>query len=119
MADRSSALIKIRRSGIHGRGVYAARKIAKGERVIEYRGERINWREALRRHPHDPDDPNHTFYFTIDDSLVIDGGAQGNAARWINHSCEPNCEAQMVSVKGELRVYIEAAREIRSGEELS
>jgi SET domain-containing protein len=119
MAAKSSPLIKIRRSGIHGRGVYAARKIRKGERVIEYKGERISWKEALRRHPHDPDDPNHTFYFTIDESVVIDGGAQGNAARWINHSCEPNCEAEMVDVDGQMHVFIDALRDIRAGEELS
>jgi SET domain-containing protein len=119
MATKKTNSITIRRSGIHGRGVYAARRIKKGERVVEYKGERISWKEALRRHPHDPDDPNHTFYFTLEDDLLIDGGAQGNAARWINHSCDPNCEASMVEVKGEMRVFIEAVREIKKGEELS
>lgn len=111
--------IIVRRSGIHGRGVYAARDIKRGERVVEYKGERISWKEALRRHPHDPEQPNHTFYFTIDEKRVIDGGSKGNAARWINHSCEPNCESEMVEKKGETRVYIQAVRDIKAGEELS
>ncbi len=109
----------VRRSGIHGRGVFAGEPIQSGERVIEYKGERINWKEALRRHPHDPEDPNHTFYFTIDEDCVIDGGAKGNAARWINHSCKPNCEAEMREVDGKMRVFIEARRDIKAGEELS
>jgi SET domain-containing protein len=119
MASKQTPTLKIRRSGIHGRGVYSARRIKKGERVVEYKGERISWREALRRHPHDPEDPNHTFYFTLNNNVVIDGGSQGNAARWINHACDPNCEASMVELEGELRVFIEAMRDIRAGEELS
>jgi SET domain-containing protein len=119
MPEKSSPAISVRRSGIHGRGVYAARRIKKGERVIEYKGERINWKEALRRHPHDPEQPNHTFYFTLEDDCVIDGGAKGNAARWINHSCKPNCEADMVEVQGRMRVFIAALRDIKKGEELS
>lgn len=119
MAEKPNTPIKIHRSPIHGRGVYAARRIRRGERVIEYKGERIGWKEAVRRHPHDPEEPNHTFYFTIDEDWVIDGGARGNAARWINHSCDPNCEAAMVEVDGQMRVFIEALRDIRVGEELS
>jgi SET domain-containing protein len=82
--------------------------------VIEYKGEIISWPEALRRHPHDPTDPNHTFYFHIDDGRVIDGKVNGNAARWINHACTPNCEAEQ---EGE-RVFIHTKRAIKAGEEL-
>ncbi len=85
--------IQTRRSGVHGNGVFAVQDIAEGETLIEYKGEIISWKEALRRHPHDPTQPHHTFYFHIDDDRVIDGNVEGNAARWINHSCEPNCEA--------------------------
>ncbi len=106
--------IQTRRSGVHGKGVYAVEDIAAGERLIEYKGEVITWKEALRRHPHDPKDPNHTFYFHIDDKHVIDAKYGGNSARWINHSCNPNCETE---VEGK-RVYIEALRDIRAGEEL-
>lgn len=72
-------------------------------------------RRALRRHPHDPAQPNHTFYFHIDNGRVIDGNVKGNDARWINHSCEPNCEADEING----RVYIKALRNIAAGEELN
>ncbi len=104
----------VRRSGVHGKGVFAASRIASGERVLEYKGERISWKEALRRHPHDPNDPHHTFYFALDSGDVIDGKYDGNSARWINHSCAPNCEAEEI----EGRVFIHALRVIKKGEEL-
>ncbi|MEJ7686384.1 MAG: SET domain-containing protein-lysine N-methyltransferase [Variovorax sp.] len=107
--------IQTRRSGVHGNGVFAVQDIAEGETLIEYRGELISWKEALRRHPHDPAQPNHTFYFHIDDGHVIDGGVNGNASRWINHSCEPNCEAD----ETEGRVFVKALRNIAAGEELA
>ncbi|MHB1200166.1 MAG: SET domain-containing protein [Polaromonas sp.] len=106
--------LQTRRSGVHGKGVYALQDLAEGETLIEYVGEVINWKEALRRHPHDPGDPNHTFYFHIDEKHVIDAKQGGNSSRWINHSCKPNCEA------GEDggRVFIKALRNIPAGEEL-
>lgn len=107
--------IQMRRSDVHGNGVFAVQDLAEGETLIEYKGEVINWKEALRRHPHDPTQPNHTFYFHIDDGRVIDGNVKGNDARWINHSCEPNCEADEVDG----RVYIKALRNIAAGEELN
>lgn len=110
----SSRRIVVRRSGVHGKGVFAAVPIKAGERVVEYKGERISWKEALRRHPHDPDDPNHTFYFALEEGGVIDGKINGNSARWINHSCAPNCEAEEVGG----RVYIHALRDIDEQEEL-
>ena len=106
--------IQVRRSGIHGKGVFALQPLAKGEVVIEYTGEVITWREALRRHPHDPMDPQHTFYFHIDDKHVIDAKHGGNAARWINHACSPNCEAD----EQDGRVFIKALRKIAVGDEL-
>jgi len=107
--------LQVRRSGVHGKGVYAQRPLAAGERLIEYTGERITWAEALRRHPHDPAHPTHTFYFHIDDGQVIDAKFGGNSARWINHSCEPNCEAEQTA---DGRVFIRALRDIAAGEEL-
>ena len=107
--------IQTRRSGVHGNGAFALRHIAEGETLIEYKGQVISWKEALRRHPHDPAQPNHTFYFHIDDTRVIDGSVQGNAARWINHSCDPNCEAD----EQDGRIFIKALRDIQAGEELS
>ena len=106
--------IQVRLSGVHGKGVFALVPIAKGEVIIEYKGEVITWPEALRRHPHDPSDPNHTFYFHIDDGHVIDAKHGGNAARWINHACAPNCEADETGG----RVFIKALRKLKPGEEL-
>ena len=107
--------IQIRRSGVHGKGVFALQDIAEGEDLIEYVGEVISWAEAERRHPHDPQNPNHTFYFHIDEDHVIDGLHGGNASRWINHSCAPNCEADQQGS----RVFIRALRAIAAGEELN
>jgi uncharacterized protein len=106
--------IQVRRSGVHGKGVFAVQAIAAGEVIIEYTGEVISWKEALRRHPHDPSDPNHTFYFHIDDGRVIDAKVGGNAARWINHACDPNCESDETDGV----VVIKALRAIKPGEEL-
>jgi hypothetical protein len=106
--------IQVRRSGVHGKGVFALQPIAAGETIIEYTGELITWKEALRRHPHDPAQPNHTFYFHIDDQHVIDANVGGNAARWINHACDTNCEAD----ERDGRVFIQATRDIAPGEEL-
>jgi len=114
-ARLSGRKIQARKSGIHGRGVFALEDIAEGETLIEYVGEIISWKEALRRHPHDPKDPNHTFYFSLDDGRVIDALYGGNSSRWINHACKPNCEADEV----EGRVFIKARRDIRAGEELN
>jgi SET domain-containing protein len=111
----SSRRIQARKSGVHGKGVFALAPIGAGETIIEYTGEMINWEEALRRHPHDPKDPNHTFYFHIDEDHVIDALYGGNSSRWINHSCEPNCEADEVDG----RVFIKALRHIDAGEELN
>ena len=110
----SQRRIQTRRSGVHGKGVFAVQDLAEGEVLIEYVGEVINWQEALRRHPHDPSDPNHTFYFHVDEDHVIDAKYGGNSSRWINHSCAPNCEAD----EQDGRVFIKALRNIRAGEEL-
>ncbi len=106
--------IQVRKSGVHGKGVFAVVPLRKGEVLIEYKGEVISWKEALRRHPHDPADPDHTFYFHIDDQHVIDAKFGGNAARWINHACTPNCEADEIGG----RVFIKALRAIKPGTEL-
>lgn len=105
----------VRSSKVHGNGVFATRKIPAGSRIIEYKGERINWKEALRREQLKEADSTHTFLFSLDDGRVIDGGSRGNDARWINHACEPNCEAR----EEDGRVYIYALRDIRRGEELN
>jgi len=94
---------------VHGRGVYATRAIAKGTRVIEYTGQRVSWEAA----PNDENDP-HTFNFGLENGVVIDPTIGGNEARWINHCCDPNCEA----IEEDERIFIYATRNIEGGEEL-
>ncbi len=107
--------IQTRRSGVHGKGVFALVDLAEGEALIEYVGEVISWPEAQRRHPHDPAHPNHTFYFHVDEERVIDALYGGNSSRWINHACAPNCEAEEQGG----RIFIKALRNIPAGEELN
>jgi SET domain-containing protein len=117
MPVKRTARIVVRNSQIHGRGIYAARNFRQGERIVEYRGERISWKQADRRPPSDTEDPNHTFLFSLSDGkTVIDAAVGGNIARWVNHSCAPNCETEETE---DGRVYIQAMRDIRRGEELN
>lgn len=105
--------IAVRRSSIHGKGVFATSFIAGGTRLIEYKGERISDQESERLYN---DESTHTFLFMLEEiDVVIDGSRNGNTARWINHSCEPNCEA---SEEGG-RVFIDALRDITVGEEIT
>jgi uncharacterized protein len=108
-ARKRAVQIEVRESGVHGRGVYAAQFIPDGTRVIEYTGERVSWEAA----PDDDNDP-HTFNFGLDNGDVINPEVGGNDARWINHSCDPNCE----TVEEDDRVFIYALRDIQPGEEL-
>ena len=105
----------VKNSKVHGRGVFAARKIIAGTCIIEYQGERISWKEAVRRENEKPEDCFHTFFFSLDSGKIIDGGSEGNDARWINHACEPNCEAR----EEDGQVFIYALRDITRGEELN
>ncbi len=110
----SGPKIQVRRSGVHGKGVFALRPIAKGERIIEYKGEILSWKKASARE-NASNDPDHTFLFGLDERRVIDANVGGNAARFINHSCAPNCETEQIGD----RVFIDAMRDIKPGEELS
>ena len=106
--------LKVRRSPIQGKGAFAIRRIPKGKRIIEYAGERIATDEAARRYLDDnPELP--VLLFDLDKNTLIDAGRHGNEARFINHSCEPNCDT--VLEKG--RIFIEAIREIEPGMEIT
>ena len=105
----------VQHSPVHGRGVFATRELAADQRLMEYKGQRISADIAAERSGNDPDNPFHTFFFSLDDGCLIDGAVSGNAARWINHSCEPNCEAR--ESKG--RIFIYTLRDIAPGEELN
>ena len=107
----TNGLLEVRKSGVHGRGVFALRPIRRGTRIIEYTGRRIPWSQVSE----DLDD-ERTYYFGLDNGKeVIDPTVGGNDARWINHSCDPNCEAIENSQD---RVFIYALRNIQPGEEL-
>jgi SET domain-containing protein len=115
-AAKAKPFFRVRRSKIHGRGVFALRTIRKGTRIVEYKGDVTTWSIARKRPDSDPENPHHTFIFERADGKVIDAGRGGNAARWINHSCQPNCET---SEEEDGRVFVEALRTIRAGEELT
>lgn len=114
VSPANSPLVEARNSTIHGRGVYAILPIKKGARIIEYLGERISHGEADARYEQKGDDDGHTFLFIASNRTVIDAGVDGNDARFINHSCNPNCE----TVIENSRVFIDAIRNIKPGEEL-
>jgi SET domain-containing protein len=108
-------MFEVRRSGIHGRGAYATGHIPKGTRVVEYLGDRITHEQADARYEAKGQDDGHTFLFVVSSRVVIDAGVSGNDARFINHSCNPNCD----TVIERERVFIESVRDIEPGEELA
>ena len=114
--------IAARRSPIHGNGVFALVDIPANTELIEYRGRRLTQAQADRQHANSSDS-GHTFLFTLNDKYVIDATSEGNIARWINHSCKPNCRAVLEeSEDGDARrdrVLIESMRAVRAGEELT
>ena len=113
------SLIEVHESTIHGKGIYASMDIPKDTCIIEYKGEQISWKKALDRHPHDLTQPNHTFYFSLSSGKVIDGNIQGNESKWVNHSCEPNCEAREIKDGTKKKhVFLFALRKIKKHEEL-
>lgn len=105
----------VKQSDLHGQGVFAAKNIPEGTFILEYLGKRISAEAADEKAAH-ADDPSHTFFFSLSSGQIIDGGEQGNDARWINHCCEPNCEAQEDDDGN--NVYIVSLRDIKKGEEL-
>jgi hypothetical protein len=107
-------LVEARNSPIHGQGVYAIAPIRKGTRIIEYLGDRISHAEADRRYENKDEDDGHTFLFIASNRTVIDAGIDGNDARFINHHCDPNCE----TVIENSRVFIDAIRNVKPGDEL-
>lgn len=112
--------ILVRRSPIHGNGMFAARDLPAEYRLIQYRGRLLTHAQADRRYGGSVES-GHTFLFTLNERYVVDGNDGGNAARWMNHSCEPNCQAVLhehASDRRRDRIFIETLREIRAGEEL-
>ncbi len=105
---------EIRPSPLQGLGAFATRRIPGGTRLIEYAGERLTPDEADARYPDDADERHHTFLFAIDEDVVVDAAVNGNEARFLNHSCDPNCDV----VIDDGRLWIETVRDVERGEEL-
>ncbi len=104
----------MRASGVHGKGVYATKAIRKGARIIEYTGKHLPWKKAMNLPARDADDPYHTFFFSLENGDVIDASIGGNESRWINHSCDPNCE----TFEEDDRIFVYALRSLKPGDEL-
>jgi uncharacterized protein len=105
---------EVRKSPIQGRGGFATRPIRKGARIVEYVGERISHEEGDKRYDDAKMKRHHTFLFVVNSKILVDAGVGGNDARFINHSCDPNCEV----VIEDKRIFIDAVRPIKEGEEL-
>ncbi len=114
IANMKSRFFDVRQSGIQGKGAFATSRIRTGQRVIEYAGERITNDEADNRYDETAMRRHHTFLFTVTARTVVDGAINGNESIYINHSCDPNCEAVIDGG----RIFIEAIRTIQPGEEL-
>lgn len=114
-------LIEVARSGIHHKGVFARERIRRGTRIVEYIGEKITKAEGIRRADETLERARNTktkgfvYIFDLNDRYDVDGNVPQNVARWINHSCEPNCSALII--RG--RIWIIARRAIEAGEELT
>lgn len=105
-----TTFIGFRKSAIHGTGGFARSAISKGTRLIEYVGEKIDKAESLRRCEAD-----NEYIFTLNEQTDLDGNVDRNPARFINHSCDPNCDAEL---DGE-QIWIVANRDIAAGEEIT
>lgn len=110
----NDVFFEVRDSPVHGRGVFATRSIPAGTRLVEYTGRRLRADEVDQRVQH-PEDQFHTFLFSLGSGDFIDAAQGGSDARFINHSCEPNCDR----VEEEGRIFIEALHDIAAGEELN
>jgi SET domain-containing protein len=106
---------EIRASPIQGQGAFATRHIPAGTRLIEYAGQRLTPEQADARYPDVDGERHHTYLFAIDDDIVIDAAFENNDARFINHSCDPNCDA----VVEDGRIWIDTIRDVEAGEELA
>ncbi len=105
---------EVRNSPVHGRGVFAIADIPAGKHLLDYGGDIVDWDVAQQRWEESGVDPDHTFFFDRGDGTVIDGGSNGNEARFINHGCDPNCEA----LDDGGTISISTRRRVRAGDEL-
>jgi hypothetical protein len=114
-AIRDEEAFVVRPSPAHGLGVFATRDVLAGTRVAEYTGDRISHAQAAERYDDERDEQVHTLLFTVDRTTVIDGATGDGIARYVNHSCEPNCDAFLEDG----RIYLETIRPVAAGTELT
>ena len=107
-------MIERRRSAIQGWGVFATQPISKNKRIVTYDGEKIPNKESLKREVRYLKQ-GHIWCFKLNRLSVRDAAVGGNVARFINHSCEPNCYTRVIGDT----IWIIAAKSIRKGEELT
>jgi len=123
MAKKSAGFewIVVKESKIHGKGVFAKKKIPKGTKVIEYVGEKITKKEAEKRADRQVElamgngEVGAVYIFELNKRYDIDGNVEWNPAKWINHSCDPNCEAEIEDG----HIWITSIRDIEKGEEIT
>lgn len=113
--DAKQPLFRIRNSAIQGKGAFALRRIKKGQMITEYTGERITPEEVERRYDDGSMNRHHTFLFEVDENTVIDATRRRSPARYINHCCQPNCEA----LNDDGRIFISAIKNVQPGVELT
>ncbi|KAF2142188.1 uncharacterized protein K452DRAFT_227436 [Aplosporella prunicola CBS 121167] len=113
-------LVKFDRSAIHNWGLYAQEDIAANDMIIEYVGEKVRQKVAdIREIKYDKQGVGSSYLFRIDEDSVVDATKKGGIARFINHSCTPNCTAKIIRVDGTKRIVIYALRDIKTNEELT
>jgi len=122
MKPTTSPYIEVKRSRIHGTGVYAKKDIPKGTKIIEYVGEKITKKESerraelhLERHKKNKEEAGAVYIFELNKKYDIDGDVPWNTAKWINHSCDPNAETMIING----HIWIIATRDIKKGEEIT
>ncbi|TEB26834.1 SET domain-containing protein [Coprinellus micaceus] len=112
--------LRFSRSPIHDWGLYAMEKISRGEMVIEYVGEVIRAQVAeMREKTYERQGIGSSYLFRIDEELVVDATKKGNLGRLINHSCDPNCTAKIITINGEKKIVIYAKQDIEYGDEIT
>ncbi|KAL8058173.1 hypothetical protein ABFS82_03G001300 [Erythranthe guttata] len=112
--------LRFQRSKIHDWGLLALEPIEAEDFVIEYVGELIRPSISdIRERQYEKMGIGSSYLFRLDDGYVVDATKRGGIARFINHSCEPNCYTKVISVEGQKKIFIYAKRHIASGEELT
>ena len=120
MKQTTSKFAEVRNSKIHGKGIFAKIDIPKNSKVIEYVGEKVTKKESDRRFEQTleksekDNSKGEVYLFELDDEYDIDGDISWNTAKWINHSCEPNCETE---IEGD-KIWIVSTKDIKKGEEI-